>query len=750
GSKTKYHKAGLLLARHRGEIDSETDTQDGDEIGQVAFRGYHEATDGYRGTKITSIQEGAPTADGHPIALQFFPNDGSNSEGQLAVHISSNGNVGVKTTSPKANLDVNGDFRVDGDVTFNGTTFSKGEQYLVPRGAEILWPSSSDLPFGWFDTTDRLLSGASERAILTNLLDPAFLFNSGENGALLEGELDRFFQDTDGTTPATVGDTWALWTDTSGNGNDGSQATAAEQPLLEGTDPYYSKFDVDDKFTIPLDANFTGDFCEVNDAGVIFGSFDLGLVGDGTDTVWNPMTAPPSWVLDDWYLDSYGQWERWNRPNTLVVVDRAITESEKHGLKDRYSSAVTSTPTKSQFAFHGRKDITSIDLSHVDWSSTEEFSSVFYSCPNLASVTLGPPENFASLKKVDSFFDGCENLTEIPAVVSTWTGVTNATYLFYKCTSLTELPDLSGWTELTDIGGMFHGMTQLTAIPDYVATWTKVTSAWQLFYDLSNLTSYPDLSGWTQIERVDGMFKGNTFATVPFDITGWVNVKWAYQTFYNCSNLTTIPDISGWTKNESAQRLFRGCSLIETVPDLSGWVLVTSVREMFYGCSALTATPDMTGWTLVTNGRTCFRGCSSLTTTPDVSGWTLVEDAGEMFRDCPGLTTPPNVSTWTSVQKIERMFQNAVYTSAVDITNWNPTLLTAANDFMKGISAAGFDQTAYDATLIAWDNAYDLTTVNTLSIHFGSAQYTTGGQAEAARDKLVAAGWTITDRGPAA
>jgi len=68
---------------------------------------------------------------------------------------------------------------------------------------------------------------------------------------------------------------------------------------------------------------------------------------------------------------------------------------------------------------------------------------------------------------------------------------------------------------------------------------------------------------------------------------------------------------------------------------------------------------------------------------------------------------------------------------------------------MSGISAAGFDQTAYDAALIAWDAAYDLTTVNTLSIHFGSAQYTSGGAAETARTTLAANGWTITDGGAA-
>ena len=123
------------------------------------------------------------------------------------------------------------------------------------------------------------------------------------------------------------------------------------------------------------------------------------------------------------------------------------------------------------------------------------------------------------------------------------------------------------------------------------------------------------------------------------------------------------------------------------------WTQVTDAASAFRGCSGLTTPPDVSGWTQVTDAASAFRGCSGLTTPPDVSGWTQVTDAAHAFRDCSGLT------------------------SAIDLTNWNPTILVSAASMMLRISAAGFDQAAYDAALIAWDTNYDLSTVNAISAH---------------------------------
>jgi len=225
----------------------------------------------------------------------------------------------------------------------------------------------------------------------------------------------------------------------------------------------------------------------------------------------------------------------------------------------------------------------------------------------------------------------------------------------------------------------------------------------------------------------------------------------AENAFRDRTDLTALDASYGdWTQVASVVAAFRGCSGLTTPPDVSGWTQVTDAQATFRGCLGLTTTPDVSNWTQVTNARAAFLGCTGLTTPPDVSGWTQVTDAGFAFRGCTGFTTPPDVSGWAQVTNAREAFLGCTgLTSAINLDNWNPTMLTNAFDMMNGISAAGFDQAAYDSALIAWDAAYDLTTVNTIDIHFGAAQYTTGGAAETARNTLAANGWTITDGGPA-
>jgi hypothetical protein len=80
--------------------------------------------------------------------------------------------------------------------------------------------------------------------------DPASLFASGEQGVWYDpSDLSTVFTDTEGTTPATVGQAVARINDKSGRGNHATQATVAQRPILRQTlgGKYYLDFDgVDD------------------------------------------------------------------------------------------------------------------------------------------------------------------------------------------------------------------------------------------------------------------------------------------------------------------------------------------------------------------------------------------------------------------------------------------------------------------------------------------------------------------------
>jgi hypothetical protein len=101
---------------------------------------------------------------------------------------------------------------------------------LVPLFGEILWPATDPAPQYFGDTGLRLLSGASERAIMVYLGDiPADLFEGGTiDGFMFDFTDDTtVFSDTGGTTPAVAGDSVARVNDVSGNGLNSTQANAA-------------------------------------------------------------------------------------------------------------------------------------------------------------------------------------------------------------------------------------------------------------------------------------------------------------------------------------------------------------------------------------------------------------------------------------------------------------------------------------------------------------------------------------------
>nr|CRH05511.1 Exported protein of unknown function. Putative lipoproteins, bacterial surface protein [Candidatus Magnetococcus massalia] len=227
--------------------------------------------------------------------------------------------------------------------------------------------------------------------------------------------------------------------------------------------------------------------------------------------------------------------------------------------------------------------------------------------------------------------------------------------------------------------------------------------------------------------------------------------------FKDCTNLTVVEqngnvDTSGVTSMYFA---FRGCTAMTTAPDVSSWDTssVTTMRQMFLNCTAMATTPDVSNWdtSSVTSMLYMFAYCRDMTAPPDVSSWdtSSATDLGQLFRSCEAMTAPPDVSSWdtSSATNVNGTFVwcEAV-TAAPDISGWDLSAVTDGGDIMQGIGTP-MDTATYDAFLI---NAASQTVQSGVSWHFGGAQYTPGGAAEAARSDLVNNdSWTITDGGAA-
>ena len=214
------------------------------------------------------------------------------------------------------------------------------------------------------------------------------------------------------------------------------------------------------------------------------------------------------------------------------------------------------------------------------------------------------------------------------------TNITNVSYMFYKCSSLTSLPDISKWntSNIIDMSFMFYKCSSLLSLPD-ISKWntSNVTNMNHMFSQCSSLTSLPNISKWN-ISNVTDM---------------------SYM-FSDCSSLMSLPDISKWNTSNviDMSNMFSDCSSLLSLPDISGWNTsnVIYMHFMFSECSSLLSLPNISRWNTsnVTNMNCMFSECSSLLSIPDISRWNYsnVINLDCMFSCCSSLSSIPDISKW--------------------------------------------------------------------------------------------------------
>ena len=131
--------------------------------------------------------------------------------------------------------------------------------------------------------------------------------------------------------------------------------------------------------------------------------------------------------------------------------------------------------------------------------------------------------------KLTEYGEDYRTVEELPFEIDS-SQVTNMSYMFHGCSSLTTVPDMDT-SQVTNMSGMFYGCSSLTSVPDMDTS--QVTNMSPMFYGCSSLTTVPDMDT-SQVTNMSSMF-------------------------YGCSSLTTVPDMH--TSNASdVGRMFYGCS----------------------------------------------------------------------------------------------------------------------------------------------------------------------------------------------
>ena len=146
--------------------------------------------------------------------------------------------------------------------------------------------------------------------------------------------------------------------------------------------------------------------------------------------------------------------------------------------------------------------------------------------------------------------------------------VTDMSYLFYNCSTLSSLPDISklNTNNVTKMSDMFYGCSALKSLPD-ISKWntSNVTHMREMFCGCSSLKSLPDISKW--------------------NVSNVINMS---SMFYGCSSLKSLPDISKWDTSHviHMREMFYDCSSLSSLPDISKWntINVKDMSDIFKGC----------------------------------------------------------------------------------------------------------------------------------------------------------------------
>ncbi len=123
-------------------------------------------------------------------------------------------------------------------------------------------------------------------------------------------------------------------------------------------------------------------------------------------------------------------------------------------------------------------------------------------------------ENVTKLKiiidfQVKSFyelFDNCKCIEYIYFNKFYRNNINNMAYMFYGCSSLISLPDISKWNtkNVTDMGYMFYECSSLKSLPD-ISKWktNNVVNISNMFRGCTSLLKMPDISKWDTSNVID-------------------------------------------------------------------------------------------------------------------------------------------------------------------------------------------------------------------------------------------------------
>ena len=314
-------------------------------------------------------------------------------------------------------------------------------------------------------------------------------------------------------------------------------------------------------------------------------------------------------------------------------------------------------------------------LEYLNTEKVTNMSYMFYSCSSLTSLDV-THFNTAKVTNMNRLFSYCSSLTSLDVTHFNTAKVTNMNSMFDSCSSLTSL-DVTYFNtaNVTGMNNMFYSCSALTTIyaSDNFVT-DKVEYSYNMFYDCTSLKG-------TTLEYVASKTDHN-YANCGTD--GYFTPGCGYAEFDNATGTLTFSykvvkpegayDLNvgitepGWRthKNEIKKVVF-DTSFANARP--------TSCYYWFYECKNLANIEGIENLNTekVTNMELMFANCSTLTSL-DVTKFNTanVTTLMSMFSDCSSLKSLDVTNFDTrNVTNMFYMFNNCSGLTSLDVTKFN-------------------------------------------------------------------------------
>ena len=223
-------------------------------------------------------------------------------------------------------------------------------------------------------------------------------------------------------------------------------------------------------------------------------------------------------------------------------------------------------------------------------------------------------------------------------------------------------------------------------------------------------------------------------------LTSWNQAETTHT--YSASGTYTITitgTLEGWFINNGGDKL--KIKEVKNWGNGDGLTLKNINGGYFMGASNMTCIATDSPTISATNFQQVFRDASSIVS--GVKNWNVSGVTNLVFAFYQANDFNEDLSNWdvSNVTNFKYCFERC-FDLDQSFASWD---MSSATDVGRMFKSTSMSTANYDATLIGWASQ----SLNSgLSIDFGSARYTAGGDAETARNTLINTyGWTIVDGG---